>query len=159
MSSTLAIGWFPLGRNWPFERQEKRVAFYSADYSDNEDDGTANPGKMDKERRQMLWDIIVKEVEDDAASCGTTILELSDPKIFMLLSIDIELLNDLLFLDHLTDSHNFFTYMANTLHELALRGKEQTTAPHMELPLNRKLLVYWKNLLSNVGDLFRPQSA
>ena len=53
--------YFPLGRNWPFECQKRKFAFYSADYSDNEDDGTANPGKMDKERRQILWDIIVKE--------------------------------------------------------------------------------------------------
>ena len=159
VSSTLATGYFPLGRNWPFQRQVRKFAFYSADYSDNEDDDTADPGKMDKERRQILWDIIVKEVENDTVSCGATILELSDPKIFMLLSIEIELLNDLLFLDHLTDSNNTFTYMANTLHELAPQGKEQTTAPHMELPYNCKLLVYWKNLLSNVGDFFRHHSS
>ena len=114
---------------------------------------------MDKERRQILWDIIVQEAENHTASCGATIVELSDPKIFMLLSMETELLNDLLFLDHLTDSNNAFTYMANTLHELACKGKEQTTAPHMALPLNCKLLVYWKNLLSSVEECFRHQSS
>ena len=131
---------------------------YSADYSDNEDDDTADHRNVHKESRQILWDIILQQVEDDIPTCTGTILALSDPNIFMLLSFNTELLNDLIFLDYLTDSDNAFIYMANTLQQLAQKGPQQTTAPHMELPFNRHLLVYWKNLLSNVDDGFVSKS-
>ena len=121
-----------MGRNWPFQRQVRRFDVYSADYSDNEDDDTADHRNVHKERRQILWVIILQQVEDDILTCTGTILELSDPNIFMLLSFNVELLNDLSFLDYLTDSNNAFIYMANTLQQLALEGQHQTTSPHME---------------------------
>ena len=158
MSSTFANGWFPLGHNWPFQREVRRVDVSSADYSDNEDDEGASDQDVLQETRQMSWNTILQQVEDDIPACTGAILELSNPNIFMLLTFDVELLNDLFFLDYLTDSDNAFNYMANTLQQLAKKGPQQTTAPHMELPFNRHLLVYWKNLLSRVDDGFVSQS-
>ena len=96
MSSTLATGYFPLGRNWHFERHVRRFDVYGADYSDNEDDDTADHRDVLKETRKISWDTILQQVEDDIPTCTGTILELSDPNIFMLLSFNVELLNDLI---------------------------------------------------------------
>ena len=121
VSSTLATGYFPLGRNWPFERQKRKFAFCSADYSDNEEDDATDHRDVLKETRKISWDTILQQVEDDIPTCTGTILELSDPNIFMLPTLKVEMLNDLLFLDYLTeDSNHAFTYMANSLHQLTL---------------------------------------
>ena len=111
VSSTFASGWFPLGRNWPFQRQVRRVDVYSADYSDNEDDDASDHRDVLKETRKISWDTILQQVEDDIPTCTGTILELSNPNIFMLLSFNTHLLNDLFFLDYLTDSDTAFIYM------------------------------------------------
>ena len=159
VSSSQATGYFPLGRNWPFQRNERRFQTYGADCSDNEDDDTAEQMNVDKERRQVLWDMVLEEVDNDLPKCRATILELSNPNIFVLLTLKIEVLNDLIFLDYFTENNNYaFTYLANTLHQLAIGGQKQTTAPHMELPFNLDLLQYWKDLLSNVGDFMHPQN-
>ena len=86
VSISEATGYFPLGRNWPFERNERRFQTYGADYSDNEDDDTAEQKNMDKERRQALWDMLLEQVDNNLPKCISTILELSNPNIFMLLS-------------------------------------------------------------------------
>ena len=76
VSSSQATGYFPLGRNWPFERNERRFQNYGADYSDNEDDDTAEQKNVDKERRVVLWDMILEQVDNDLPKCNRTILEL-----------------------------------------------------------------------------------
>ena len=73
---------------------------YSADYSDNEDDDAADHRDVLKETRKISWDTILQQVEDDIPTCTGTILELSDPNIFMLLTFDPELLNDLFSWNH-----------------------------------------------------------
>ena len=65
MSSTFANGWFPLGHNWPFKREVRRVDVYSADYSDNEEDEGADDRDVLKETREMSWNTILQQVEDD----------------------------------------------------------------------------------------------
>ena len=113
---------------------------------------------MDKVRRHLLWDVILEQVDDNLPNSMATIAELSDPNIFMLLTFNVELLNDLIFLDWLTDNNNYaFTYMAHTLQQLAVDSEKQTTARHMELPFYVNLLEYWKDLLSNSGDHMHPQ--
>ena len=67
---------------------------YSADYSDNEEDEAADHRDVLKETREMSWDTILQQVEDDIPTCTGTILELSDPNIFMLLTFDPELQHD-----------------------------------------------------------------
>ena len=124
VSISEATGYFPLGRNWPFERNERRFQTYGADYSDNEDDDTTEQKNVDKERRQASWDMLLEQVDNNLPKYISTILELSDPNIFMLLSFQQELLNDLIFLDWLTENSNHaFTYMAHALHELTLGGQ------------------------------------
>ena len=158
VNSLETTGYLPLGRNWPFEVDRRQVQGYEADYSDNEDDDTVQEKNVDKERRHLLWDVILDRVDEDHPKSAAAILDLSDPNIFMLLTFHVELLNDLIFLDYLTEDNNYaFTYMAHTLQQLAVDGEKQTTAPHMELPFYVNLLEYWKDLLSNSGDHMHPQ--
>ena len=79
-------GYLPLGRHWPFERNPRQFQGYEADYSDNEDDDTAEEKNVDKVRRHLLWDVILELVDVDLPKCAANILELSDPNIFMLLT-------------------------------------------------------------------------
>ena len=156
VSPLQSTGYLPLGPNWPFEVQRRAAVAYEADYSDNEDDDTVQEKNVDQDRRHLLWNIILSNVDEDLPESTAAILELSDPTIFMLLTIDTELLNDLVFLDYLTEDNAAFTYMAQTLQQLAVNGKKQTTAPHMELPHNIDNEEYWKDLLSNSGDHMHP---
>ena len=97
---------------------------YEAAYSDNEDDDTVQEKNVDQDRRHLWWNIILTHVDEDLPESTAAILELSDPTIFMLLTCNTELLNDLIFLDYLTEDNSAFTYMAQTLQQLAVNGKK-----------------------------------
>ena len=156
VSSLQSTGYLPLGPNWPFEVQRRKAVADEADYSDNEHDDTVQEKNVDQERHHLVWNVILTHVDEDLPESTAAILELSDPTIFMLLTFNTELLNDLIFLDYLTEDNSAFTYMAHTLQQLAVNGKKQTTAPHMELPHNIDNREYWKDLLSNSGDHMHP---
>eukprot|EP00973_Karenia_brevis_P089236 12374810-Karenia_brevis.AAC.1 len=62
---------------------------------------------------------------------------MSDPSIFMMLGLsDVKILNDLIFLDYLTDGSDAFSYMANLLQQLVYGRRPPNCAQHMQSPLN-----------------------
>ena len=151
-----ATGFLPLGTNWPFQVEHTTAVAYEAGFTDDEDDDTVQEKSVDRDRRHFSCNIVLINVAEDLSESTAAILELSDPNIFMLLGINLELLNDLVFLDHLREDNAAFTYMAQSLQQLALHRKKQTTAPHMELPHNIDNEEYWKDVLSNAGDHMHP---
>ena len=62
-----------MGRHWPFQRNHRQFQGYEADYSDNEDDDTAEEKNVDKVRRHLLWDVILEQVDGNLPNCMATI--------------------------------------------------------------------------------------
>eukprot|EP00973_Karenia_brevis_P027812 3832774-Karenia_brevis.AAC.1 len=62
---------------------------------------------------------------------------------------DVRILNDLIFLDYLTDDSHAFSYMANLLQQLVYKRKPPNCAQHMQLPPNMDKVQFWRDLISN----------
>ena len=148
VSPLRATGLLPFGADWPFNVGEKEEVLHDAYYSDDEDDDTMQERSMDEDRRHLLWDIILGNVTDDASTCMNATLELSDPTIFMMLGIDTKLVNDLIFLDYLTNDNMPLIYMGQILQQLAGNKKQETCGQHMQLPGGIENEAYWKDFKS-----------
>ena len=129
VSPLQSTGYLPLGPNWPYEVQRRAAVADEADYSDNEHNDTVQEKNVDQDRRHLLWNVILTHVDEDLPESTAAILELSDPPIFMLLTFNTELLNDLIFLDCLTEDNSAFTYMAHTLQQLAVNWESRLLLP------------------------------
>ena len=118
---------------------------YDGIYSEDEYDGTLEDKQFDETRLTLFWDAILDDVNCDTSACMKAILELSDPSIFMMLGVsNVKMVNDLIFLDYLTDDNNAFTYMAQTFQQLAYKRKQPVCAQHMQLPVDMDSEEYWK---------------
>ena len=130
---------------------------YDAENSDDDYDDTTEEKHVDETRILLLWDIILDNVNCDTSACMKAILELSDPSIFMMLGVsNVKMVNDLIFLDYLTDGNNAFTYMVQVFQQLAYKRKQPDCAQHMQLPMDMDSEEYWRNMISNAGDKLHP---
>eukprot|EP00973_Karenia_brevis_P053882 7484545-Karenia_brevis.AAC.1 len=59
------------------------------------------------------------------------------------------MVNDLIFLDCLTDGNYAFTYMAQLFQQLVCNRKPPDCAQHMQLPMDMGKEQYWRDLISN----------
>eukprot|EP00973_Karenia_brevis_P023521 3238733-Karenia_brevis.AAC.1 len=63
-------------------------------------------------------------------------LQLPDPSIFMMLGMsDVKILNDLIFLDYLTDDNTAFSYMTKLLQQMVCNREPPSCVQNMQLPL------------------------
>eukprot|EP00973_Karenia_brevis_P070428 9790341-Karenia_brevis.AAC.1 len=91
---------------------------------------------LDETRLVLLWEVIKENIADNVVEAVSAVWQLSDPSIFMMLGLtDVSLLNDLIFLDYLTDRSHAFCYMTNLLQQLVCKRKPPNRARHMQLPL------------------------
>ena len=129
---------------------------YDAENSDDDYDDTTEEKHVD-ETRNLLWHIILENVSCNTSACMNAILELSDPSIFMMLGVsNVKMVNDLIFLDYLTDGNNAFTYMVQVFQQFAYKRKQPDCAQHLQLPMDMDSEEYWRNLISNAGDKLHP---
>eukprot|EP00973_Karenia_brevis_P067031 9321670-Karenia_brevis.AAC.1 len=64
-------------------------------------------------------------------------LQLSDPSVFMMLGMaEVKILNDLIFVDYLTDDSNAFSYVTNLLRQMVCDREAPDCAQNMKLPLS-----------------------
>ena len=97
-----------MGEDWPFEVGGKPFPDRDED-EDDSDDGIPDYTTQEKDD---LWKNICGNVADPDSSAMETILELSDPSIFMMMGLaDMDTLNDLIFLDYVTESSYAYEYM------------------------------------------------
>eukprot|EP00973_Karenia_brevis_P063644 8847502-Karenia_brevis.AAC.1 len=69
---------------------------------------------------------------------------------------DVSLLNDLIFLDHLTDRNHAFCYMTSLLQQLIGKSKPSDCARRMQLPQGMNKIQCWRDLPHNAGDKMNP---
>eukprot|EP00973_Karenia_brevis_P037459 5167546-Karenia_brevis.AAC.1 len=62
---------------------------------------------------------------------------------------NVRMVNDLIFLEYLTDGNHAFTYMAHLFRHLVYRRKPADCAQHMQLPANMDNVQYWRDLICN----------
>ena len=69
---------------------------------------------------------------------------------------DIQILNDLVSLDHVTNDNDAFSNIANVLNDLATNSIEKYCGKHLQLPDDFYILPYWQQFISNAGDAHHP---
>ena len=128
----------------------------STDSVDEYED-TKEEEHSDATRSFVLWSIILENVSCNLSASLEAVIEMSNPYIYMMLGMSkVHIVNDLLFLDYLTDEDCAFTYMVYVFQQFVYTRKPLEGAQHMQLPSNIWSREYWQDLLSNAGDTHHP---
>ena len=69
---------------------------------------------------------------------------------------DVRILNDLIFLNYLTQDNNAYHYMASVPHDLSINSSATIFGKRLQLPAEFKTAEYWRQLISNAGDAHHP---
>ena len=78
---------------------------------------------------------MINDLQCASSVSMTPVRELSDAKLFMTLGLsDVRILNDLIFLDYLTQDNNAFHHMASVLHDLSINSTTTTFGKHIQVP-------------------------